>query len=76
MARRLLTILAAAIVGAIFAAGLFIRGPVGGGLLLLTDAVLIALARLTWSRLRPQGRPLRLVVIVAIAVIAVIKLAS
>ena len=60
--------------GALFAAGLFIHGRVGGGLLLLTDAVLIALARITWPQLRPQGRPFRLIVIAAVAVIAAIKL--
>jgi hypothetical protein len=76
MQQRFAILLGAVAVGAIFLAGLFIHGPVGGGLLLLTVAILIALTRLTWERVRPQGRPLRLVVIVAIAVLAVIKLAS
>lgn len=74
MPRRLVTILVAGTMGAIFAAGLFIHGRVGGALLLLTDAVLIGLAFLTWRRLPPKGRPLRLVVIATIAVLAAIKL--
>jgi hypothetical protein len=76
MLRRLVIILAAAAVGAVFAAGLFIHGRVGGGLLALTDAVLIALARITWPQLRPHGRPIRLLVIAVVAVIAAIKLIS
>jgi len=73
MQRRLVIVLGAAIVGAVFVTGLFIHGPVGGGLLLLTDAVLIALARITWPHLRPAGRPLRIIVIVAVAAFAVVK---
>ena len=76
MQRRLVIILAAAVVGGIFLAGLFIHGRVGGALLVLTDAILIALARLTWPHLPPQGRPIRVIIIVAIAVVAVIKLVA
>lgn len=76
MRRRLVIILAAAAVGAIFAAGLFIHGRVGGGLLLATDAVLIALARISWPQLAPKGRPIRLLVIAVVAVIALTKLIS
>jgi hypothetical protein len=74
MRQRFVTLLVAGTVGAIFAAGLFIHGRAGGALLLLTDAVLIGLAFLTWRRLPPKGRPLRLVVIAVIAVLAAIKL--
>jgi hypothetical protein len=42
--------------------------------LLLTDLVLIGMARMTWVQVRPQGRPMRVVVIAVIAVIAVVKL--
>jgi hypothetical protein len=76
MQQRFAILLGALAVGAIFLAGLFIHGPVGGGLLLVTAAILISLTRLTWNRVRPQGRPLRLVVITAIVVLAAIKLVS
>lgn len=74
MPRRLLVILVAVVVGVVFTAGLFIPGQVGGGLLALTDVVLITLAVITWPHLRPRGRPLRLVVIAAVTVIAAVKL--
>jgi hypothetical protein len=66
--------LVAGVVGGIFAAGLFIPGRIGGALLLLTDLVLIGMARMTWVQVRPQGRPMRVVVIAVIAVIAVVKM--
>jgi hypothetical protein len=74
MQRRLLILLAALVVGGVFVAGLFIHGRIGGALLLVVDAVLIGMARVTWPHLRPQGRPLRLIVIAAVGVIAVVKL--
>jgi hypothetical protein len=74
MVRRFGIILISAVVGVMFAGGLFYQGRVGGGLLLITDAVLIALAMSSWGNTRPQGRPVRLAVIVIIAVIAVVKL--
>jgi hypothetical protein len=76
MRQRARTFLGAAVVGAVFLAGLIIHGTVGAVLLLLVDAVLITLAAATWSRVRPQGRPLRLAIITVIAVIAIAKLAS
>jgi len=66
----------AGVVGGVFAAGLFIHGRIGGALLLLTDLILIGLARVTWVQVRQQGRPIRVIVIVAIAVLAVFKLAK
>jgi hypothetical protein len=74
MQRRLVIVLAAVAVLAIFLAGLFIHGRVGGALLLLTDAILITLTRATWPHVRPQGRPLRILVIAAVGIGAVIKL--
>jgi hypothetical protein len=75
MQRRLLILLAALAVGVLFAAGLFVHGVLGGVLLLAVDALLIAMAALTWRHLRPQGRPLRIAVIAVIAVVAIVKLA-
>jgi hypothetical protein len=74
MPQRLAIILVAAAVGAIFATGLFVHGWVGGVLLLVTAAVLAGLTRLLWNRVRPQGRPLRLLVVAAITVIGIIKI--
>jgi hypothetical protein len=74
--RRPVIVLGAAVVGAIFVAGLFIHGRIGGALLLLTDAILIGLTRLTWPHLPPRGRPLRLIIIAVIAVIGVVKLVA
>jgi hypothetical protein len=74
MRRRGPIMLAAAAVGAVFVAGLFIHGWVGAVLLLLVDALLATMSVATWSRVRPQGRPLRVLVIAAIAVVAVIKI--
>jgi hypothetical protein len=72
--QRLLIVFGALAVGALFAAGLFVHGRVGGGLLVATDAILIGLTRTAWAQLRTQGRPLRIAIIAAIAVLAVVKL--
>lgn len=74
MPPRLANLLVASTVGAIFVAGLFIHGWVGGVLLLITAAILASLTRLLWNRVRPQGRPLRVLVITAITVIGIIKI--
>jgi hypothetical protein len=74
MRRRGPILLGAAAVGGVFVAGLFIHGWVGSVLLLLTDTVLVTMSVTTWSRVRPQGRPLRILVIAAIAAVAVTKI--
>jgi hypothetical protein len=76
MQRRGPVILVAAAIGALFVAGLFIHGVVGAVLLLLTDVVLVTISAALWSRIRPQGRPLRVGIIVIIAAIAVAKLVA
>lgn len=76
MPARLVNLLAALVVAAIFIAGLALHGPVGGLLLLVTDVVLILLSVATWPQVRPKGRPLRIAVVVVIAVVAVVKLAA
>jgi hypothetical protein len=73
---RLVNLLSAVAVGALFVAGLFVHGPVGALLLLATDVILIMLSAATWPRIRPQGRPLRVAVIAVIAGVAVAKLAA
>jgi anaerobic C4-dicarboxylate transporter len=74
MPRRLTILLAATAVLAIFLAGLFIHGRLGGAFLAATAAILISLTSLTWPQLRPQGRPIRVVVIAAVAALAIVKL--
>jgi hypothetical protein len=74
MQRRLLIVLGAVLVLAIFLSGLFVKGRIGGALLILTDAILITLTRATWPHIRPQGRPLRLIVIAAVGIGGVIKI--
>lgn len=66
--------LAAAVVGGLFVAGLFVHGVVGGILLVLVAAALGALTRAAWPHLPDRGRPVRLLVIAAIAAIAIAKL--
>jgi uncharacterized membrane protein YdbT with pleckstrin-like domain len=68
-------IVVALVVGAVFIAGLAIHGPLGGVLLLLVDAALIALSRAMWHAIS-NGRGLRIVVIVVVAALAVVKLAG
>jgi hypothetical protein len=74
MRRRMLMIVAAGTIGGLFAAGLFLHGRVGAGLLLITDALLIALAITNRTNTQPQKRPIRIAVILAIGAIAVVKM--
>ena len=61
-------------VGVVFLFGLAIHGPVGGILLLLVAAVLVQFSRGAWSHVRHEGRPLRILVVAAVVVLAVLKL--
>lgn len=74
MPRRLLILLGALGIGALFAAGLFIQGRAGGVLLVITDALLVGLSRLTWAHVNPRRRPIRVLIIAVVAVVAVVKL--
>lgn len=73
---RLVIVLGALCVGALFLAGLFVAGPAGGAMLAVTDVILVGLTGAAWRQLRPQTRPLRLVIIVAVAALAIAKLAG
>lgn len=73
---RLVIVLGAIVVGAMFLAGLFVHGPLGGALLALTCVVLVGLTTAAWGQLPPRTRPLRLVIIGAVAALAVLKLAG
>jgi hypothetical protein len=74
MNRRPVTLLVALVVGVTFAAGLFIQSRLGGVLLLVVAALLVAMARATWTRLAARGRPFRIAVIIVIAVLGIVKL--
>jgi hypothetical protein len=71
---RLVIVLGAVVVGALFVAGLFVHGPGGGGFLALTDVILIALTGAAWPQIQPRARPFRVLVIVAVAALAIVKL--
>ena len=70
------TVLISAAVGVVFLAGLIVHGPVGGILLLLVAAALVLLTFGAWHGVRREGRPVRIVVVAAIVVLAVVKLAG
>jgi hypothetical protein len=63
-------------VGVVFLVGLAVHGPVGGVLLLLVAATLMLFSGAAWWRVRPQGRALRILVLAAVVVLAVAKLAG
>jgi hypothetical protein len=69
-------ILAVVAVGAVFLAGLFIPGIVGAILLLAIAGLLITLSSVTWPALRSRERVMRALIVVAIVVIAVAKIAG
>lgn len=56
--------------------GLVVHGPVGGVLLLLVAATLVMFSRGAWSHVRREGKPLRVLVIAALVVLAVLKVAG
>lgn len=68
------TVLVAAAVGGTFLAGLVLHGVVGGVLLLLVAAALGSLTVGVWHRTRPEGRPLRVLILAAVVGLAALKL--
>jgi hypothetical protein len=76
LANKTNAILLVIAVGVVFLLGLAIHGPLGGVLLLLVAATLVLFTLGAWSRLRREGRPLRILVVAAIVVLAVAKLAG
>jgi predicted phage tail protein len=55
----------------LFGAGVWMRGPVGAGLLFLLSAGVVVLLVGTWQALRPQERMLRVLVVFILAGVAV-----
>lgn len=76
MADRLRNALGAAIVGAVFLAGLFIHGALGGVLLLITAIMLGIFTSAIWHRLPPARRPVRIVIILVVVAVALVKFAT
>jgi uncharacterized membrane protein len=67
--------LPAAVVAVVFVLGLVLPGVAGAVLLLLCLALLAVLSYLAWPSTPASGRPVRLLVMVAIAIFIVSKLA-
>jgi drug/metabolite transporter (DMT)-like permease len=68
-------LLLAAVVGVLFLVGLAVHGPPGGVVLLVVAAALLVLTARAWRHVRRQGRPLRLLVLAAVLVLALLKIA-
>lgn len=73
---RLVTLLVAVAAGVVFLAGLLISGAVGAVLLLAVAAILVVLSAAAWPRIPSRGRGVRVLVVVAVLVIAMLKLAG
>jgi uncharacterized membrane protein YfcA len=69
------TLLIALATGVVFLVGLFVHGPVGGVLLLLVAAMLVLLSTGAWQHVRRDGRPLRVLMVAVVVVLAILKLA-
>lgn len=73
MSQRLRNLTVALLVGAVAVAGFFSHGIVGGVLLLVTVVILGSLSWALRDRVRPEGQPLRVAVLLLLVVVAVIK---
>jgi hypothetical protein len=73
---RPVTLLLAALVGALFLAGLLLDGVPGGLLLLVVAALLVALSLAAWATVPARGRAARIGVLALVLVLAGVKLAS
>ena len=76
MARsRLVNLLVAAGVGAIFLAGLFVDGVLAAVLLVAVAAFLVVLSASAWQTIPGRGRRVRVLVVLLVLVAAAAKLA-
>ncbi len=73
---RLVTLLLAIVAGVAFLTGLLMSGVVGAVLLLAVAAFLVVLSAAAWPRIPSRGRGVRVIVVVAVLVIALLKLTS
>jgi hypothetical protein len=69
-------ILLVCVVTGLAIAGLAVHGPVGGILLLVVAAVAATATTQAWPHIRREGKPVRVVILAALLVIAVLKLAG
>jgi hypothetical protein len=76
VSERLRNLLGAVVVGALFLAGLFIHGALGGVLLLATAIVLGVLTSAVWHRLDARGRAFRFLIVLVVIGVALIKFAT
>ncbi len=75
MPERLRNLLGAAIVAALFIAGLVIHGALGGVLLLITALILGVMTSAVWHHIPSRGRPLRILIVLVIIALALINFA-
>ena len=73
---RVANLVVAATVGALFLVGLFTHGLTSALVLLVVVAFLGYLSTQTWSRVPVRGRGARVLIIAAIVVVAIVKLAN
>jgi drug/metabolite transporter (DMT)-like permease len=66
-------LLVAVVVGGIAVTGFFLHGVPAGILLLATAAILGALSWVLRDRVRPEGRPFRIAIVLLLVAVAVIK---
>jgi hypothetical protein len=69
-------LLVAVAAGVVFLAGLLISGAVGAALQLAVAALLVVRSAAAWPRIPSRGRGVRVLVVVAVLVIAMLKLAG
>lgn len=71
---RLVNIAVAAAVGILFIVALAVHGVVAAALLVIVAALLTTLSAATWPAIPARGRPLRVLVVALVLVLAVVKL--
>lgn len=73
---RLVNLLVATVVGVLFLVGLLLSSAAGAVLLLAVAAFLVVLSAAAWPTIPSRGRTLRVLVVGAVLLIAVLKIAS
>jgi hypothetical protein len=71
---RPVTLFVAAVVGALFLAGLAVHGFVGGVMLAVVAGGLVILSAAAWQHIPSRGRAFRVAIVIAVTALAVAKL--